>query len=258
VTAGDSLFGPRARHIAEYWGGLAFLSWDVVRNAWLPRRYLPLVVAEFDSMGVYSLVVAGTAALFTGMAFALQSAVYLSRFGADLYVGPLVGLSVLRELGPVLTAILVGGKVASGITAELGSMKVTEQIDALRAIGVNYIKRLIVPRVMAALLVFPLLTALADFIALVGGMLIAVYERRIDVYLYWNTIFYWVVIRDLVTGVSKSFFFGVIVTMIGAHNGLAMTGGTEGLGRATTATVVQVSVAVIIADFFLTKIFLLL
>ena len=130
--------------------------------------------------------------------------------------------------------------------------------EELRAIGVNYIKRLIVPRVLAAFFVFPLLTALADFIALVGGMLIAVFERRIDVYLYWNTIFYWVIIRDLVTGVGKSFFFGVIVTLIGAHNGLAMTGGTEGLGRATTATVVQVSVAIIVADFFLTKLFLLL
>ena len=258
MTVVDRLFGPRAQHVTAYWGGLALLTWEVLRNAWLPRRYLPLVVAEFDGMGVRSLVVAGTAAVFTGMAFALQSAVYLSRFGADLYVGPLVGLSVLRELGPVLTAILVGGKVASGITAELGSMKVTEQIDALRAIGVNYVKRLIVPRVWAALFVFPLLTVLADFIALVGGMVIAVFERRIDVYLYWNTIFYWVVIRDLVTGVGKSFFFGVIVTLIGAHNGLAMTGGTEGLGRATTATVVQVSVAVIVADFFLTKIFLLL
>ena len=258
MTGGWQLAGPRARHIAAYWGGLALLTWEVLRNAWLPRRYVPLVIAEFDGMGVRSLVVAGTAAMFTGMVFALQSSVYLSRFGADLYVGPLVGLSVLRELGPVLTAILVGGKVASGITAELGSMKVTEQIDALRAIGVNYIKRLIVPRVMAALLVFPLLTSVADFIALVGGMLIAVYERRIDMYLYWNTIFYWVVIRDLVAGVGKSFFFGVIVTLIGAHNGLAMTGGTEGLGRATTATVVQVSIAVIVADFFLTKLFLLL
>jgi phospholipid/cholesterol/gamma-HCH transport system permease protein len=258
VTGWWRLAGPRARSIAAYWGGLALLAWEVVRNAWLPRRYLRLIVAEFDGMGVQSLVVAGTAAIFTGMVFALQSSVYLSRFGADLYVGPLVGLSVLRELGPVLTAILVGGKVASGITAELGSMKVTEQIDALRAIGVNYVKRLIVPRVLAAFLVFPLLTALADLIALVGGMLIAVFERRIDVYLYWNTIFYWVVIEDLVTGVGKSFFFGVIVTLIGAYNGLAMTGGTEGLGRATTATVVQVSLAVIVADFFLTRLFLLL
>ena len=234
------------------------LAWDVGRNAWLPRRYIPLVVSGFDAIGVRSLVVANTAAMFTGMVFALQASVYLSRFGADLYVGPLVALSIVRELGPVLTAILVGGKVASGITAELGSMKVTEQIDALRAIGVNYVKRLIVPRIWAALLVFPLLTAVADFVGLVGGMLIAVYERQIDVYLYWNTIFYWVVIRDLMTGIGKSLFFGVLVTLIGSYNGLDMTGGTEGLGRATTATVVQVSVSVIIADFFLTKLFLLL
>lgn len=250
--------GARGRQIAGYYGGLGLLAWEVGRNAWLPRRYVRLVIEEFDDMGVRSLLVANTAALFTGMVFALQAAVYLSRFGADLYVGPLVALSIVRELGPVLTAILVGGKVASGITAELGSMKVTEQIDALRAIGVNYVKRLIVPRVWAALLVFPLLTAFADFVGLVGGMLIAVYERQIDLYLYWNTIFYWVVIRDLLTGIGKSFFFGVLVTLIGSYNGLEMTGGTEGLGRATTATVVQVSVAVIIADFFLTKLFLIL
>jgi phospholipid/cholesterol/gamma-HCH transport system permease protein len=244
--------------VLAYWGGLGLLAWDVARNAWLPRRYVALVVQSFDDLGVRSLLVANTAAMFTGMVFALQAGVYLSRFGADLYVGPLVALSVVRELGPVLTAILVGGKVASGITAELGSMKVTEQIDALRALGVNYVKRLIVPRVLAALLVFPLLTVVADFVGLLGGMVIAVFERGIDVYLYWNTIFYWVVIRDLVTGIGKSFFFGVIVTLIGAYNGLAMTGGTEGLGRATTATVVQVSVAVIVADFLLTKLFLLL
>jgi len=258
VTAGESLLGPRARQIAEYWGGLALLSWDVIRNAWLPRRYLPLVVAEFDNMGVYSLVVAGTAALFTGMAFALQSAVYLSRFGADLYVGPLVGLSVLRELGPVLTAILVGGKVASGITAELGSMKVTEQIDAMRAIGVNYVKRLIVPRLLAALIVFPVVTVLADGVGLVGGMLISVFDRNVDGYLYWNTISYWVVMRDFLTGVIKSVVFGALVTLIGCYNGLATEGGTEGLGRSTTATVVQVAMGVIISDFFLTKLLLFL
>jgi len=258
MTEALTLLGARGRRLAGYYGGLGLLAWDVGRNAWLPRRYLPLVVSAFDGLGVRSLLVANTAAIFTGMVFALQAAVYLSRFGADLYVGPLVALSIVRELGPVLTAILVGGKVASGITAELGSMKATEQIDALRAIGVNYVKRLIVPRVWAALLAFPLLTALADFVGLLGGMLIAVYERQIDMYLYWNTIFYWVVIRDLMTGISKSLFFGLLVTLIGSYNGLDMTGGTEGLGRATTATVVQVSVAVIVADFFLTKIFLLL
>jgi phospholipid/cholesterol/gamma-HCH transport system permease protein len=257
VSTAWPLLEGRGRRLVAYYGGLGLLVWEVLRNAWLPRRYVPLVVAGFDSMGVRSLLVANTAAIFTGMVFALQASVYLSRFGADLYVGPLVALSLVRELGPVLTAILVGGKVASGITAELGSMKVTEQIDALRALGVNYVKRLIVPRVWAALFVFPLLTAVADFVGLLGGMLVAVYERHIDIYLYWNTIFYWVVIRDLLAGIGKSFFFGVIVTLIGCYNGLDMTGGTEGLGRATTATVVQVSVAVIVADFFLTKLFML-
>src|SRR6266404_4745693 len=223
------------RRTAMWYGGVGLLTAQVARSLALPPKYFRLVVNEIEVMGVRSLGVALTAAIFTGMVFAIQSAVNMARFGAEAYVGPIAALAILRELGPVLTAILVGGKVASGITAELGSMKVTEQIDALRALGVNYVKRLIVPRILAALFVFPLLTVLADFIGLVGGMLIAVYERKIDLYLYWNTIFYWVVIRDLVTGVGKSFFFGVVVTLIGAYNGLAMTGGTEGLGRATTA-----------------------
>jgi phospholipid/cholesterol/gamma-HCH transport system permease protein len=173
-------------------------------------------------------------------------------------VGPVVALSILRELGPVLTAILVGGKVASGITAELGSMKVTEQIDALRALGVNYVKRLIVPRMLAAVIVFPLVTVLADFTGLVGGMVVAVFDREVDPYLYWNTIAYWVVIRDFLTGLVKSLFFGIIVTLVGCYNGLATEGGTEGLGRSTTATVVQVAMGVIVSDFFLTKLLLIL
>ena len=183
----------------------------------------------------------------------------MARFGAENYVGPVVALSILRELGPVLTAILVGGKVASGITAELGSMKVTEQIDALRALGVNYVKKLIVPRLIAALLVFPLVTVLADGIGLFGGHAHRrVLERNVDAYLYWNTISYWVVLKDFLTGLGKSVVFGALVTLIGCYNGLATEGGTEGLGRSTTATVVQVAMGVIISDFFLTKLFLIL
>jgi phospholipid/cholesterol/gamma-HCH transport system permease protein len=164
----------------------------------------------------------------------------------------------IRSLVAVLTAILVGGKVASGITAELGSMKVTEQIDALRSLGVNYVQKLIVPRLLAALLVFPLVTVLADGIGLFGGMLIVVFERNVDAYLYWNTISYWVVLKDFLTGIGKSVVFGALVTLIGCYNGLATEGGTEGLGRSTTATVVQVAMGVIISDFFLTKLFLFL
>jgi phospholipid/cholesterol/gamma-HCH transport system permease protein len=146
--------------------------------------------------------------------------------------------------------------VASGITAELGSMKVTEQIDALRSLGVNYVKKLVVPRLLAALLVFPLVTIMADGVGLLGGMLVVVFERHVDAYLYWNTIAYWVVIKDFLSGIAKSVVFGALVTLIGCYNGLATEGGTEGLGRATTATVVQVAMGVIISDYFLTKLLL--
>jgi phospholipid/cholesterol/gamma-HCH transport system permease protein len=168
------------RESVAWYGGLGLLTLRVARNLRLPPSYLAIVAQEIDIIGVRSLVVALTAALFTGMVLALQSAVNMARFGAENYVGPVVALSILRELGPVLTAILVGGKVASGITAELGSMKVTEQIDALRAIGVNYIKKLVVPRILAALVVFPLVTIMADAVGLVGGMLVAVFEPDVD------------------------------------------------------------------------------
>ncbi|MEK7879969.1 MAG: ABC transporter permease, partial [candidate division NC10 bacterium] len=125
-------------------------------------------------------------------------------------------------------------------------------------IGVNYVKRLVVPRIMAALVVFPLVTILADGVGLFGGMLIVVFERDVDAYLYWNTIAYWVVMKDFVTGIAKSVVFGGLVTLIGCYNGLATTGGTEGLGSSTTDTVVQVAMAVIISDFFLTKLLLFL
>jgi phospholipid/cholesterol/gamma-HCH transport system permease protein len=246
------------RRTAIWYGGVGLLTAQVVRSWALPPKYFRLVVGEVEVMGVRSLGVALTAAVFTGMVFAIQSAVNMARFGAETYVGPVAALAILRELGPVLTAILVGGKVASGITAELGSMRVTEQIDALRTLGVNYIKRLIVPRVLAALIVFPLLTVLADVLGVLGGMVIMYLERGADMYTYWNVTTYWVVPRDFLTGIGKSFFFGAIVTLIGCYNGLATTGGTEGLGRATTATVVQVTMGVIVSDFFLTKIFLMI
>ncbi len=244
------------RRTTMWYGGLGLLGARVLRNLVLPPAYARHVVREIEIMGVRSLAVALTAAVFTGMVFALQSAVNMARFGAEAYVGPVTALAILRELGPVLTAILVGGKVASGITAELGSMKVTEQIDALRALGVNYVKRLIVPRLLAALVVFPLLTVLGDVLGVLGGMVVMYFERGADMYQYWNVTTYWVVPKDFLMGVGKSVVFGFVVTLIGCHNGLATTGGTEGLGRATTATVVHVTMGVIVADFFLTKLLL--
>src|SRR5436189_5659652 len=174
------------RRTAIWYGGVGLLTAQVARSLALPPKYFRLVINEIEVMGVRSLGVALTAAIFTGMVFAIQSAVNMARFGAEMYVGPLTALAILRELGPVLTAILVGGKVASGITAELGSMKVTEQIDALRTLGVNYIKRLVVPRVLAALVVFPLLTVLADALGVPGGRVLMYLERGADMYAYWN------------------------------------------------------------------------
>src|SRR5262245_60886236 len=250
----DSYF----RNLVVWYGGVGLLTAQVFRSLALPPKYFRLVVTEIEIMGVRSLGVALTASVFTGMVFALQSAVNMARFGAENYVGPISALAILRELGPVLTAILVGGKVASGITAELGSMKVTEQIDALRTLGVNYIKRLIVPRILAALVVFPLLTVLSDALGVLGGMVMMYFERGADMYAYWNVTTYWVVARGFLKSVGKSVFFGVIVTLIGCYNGLTTEGGTEGLGRATTDTVVHVTMGVIISDFFLTKLFLIL
>src|SRR5213592_5092437 len=246
------------RRTAIWYGGVGLLTAQVARSLALPPKYFRLVINEIGLIGVHSLVVALTAALFTGMVLALQSAINMARFGAENYVGPVAALAILRELGPVLTAILVGGKVASGITAELGSMKVTEQIDALRTLGVNYVKRLVVPRVLASLVVFPLLTVLTDAVGVLGGMVIMFVERGADMYAYWNTMTYWVVPKDFLTGIGKSVFFGAVVTLIGCYNGLSTEAGTAGLGRATTATVVHVTMGVIVSDFFLTKLFLTL
>jgi len=195
---------------------------------------------------------------FTGMVLALQSSVQLQAFGQTALLGRLIAGSMIRELGPVLAGLMVAGRVGSGIAAQLGSMRVTEQIDALRTLGVNYIKRLIVPRVLAAVIVFPLLTILADVLGVLGGMVIMFVERGADMYAYWNVTTYWVTPRDFLTGIGKTFFFGAIVTLIGCYNGLSTEGGTEGLGRATTATVVHVTMGVIVSDFFLTKLFLML
>lgn len=224
-------------------------------------RRLPaarLIVQQMSSIGVDSLWLVIVVSLFTGAVAAVQATYQFTSVVPLKYLSGVILRSVVIELGPVLTALVIGGRVGASIAAELGTMKVTEQIDALRSIGVNYIKKLIVPRILAALVVFPLVTIMADGVGLLGGMLIVVFDRGVDPYLYWNTISYWVVMKDFLTGIGKSVVFGGLVTLIGCYNGLETTGGTEGLGRSTTDTVVQVAMAVIISDFFLTKLLLLI
>ena len=247
--------GGQSIRLLELLGGLSQLTYDTVCCAFTSPFNLRELIRQADHIGVKSISIASVAAVFTGLVLALQTAYGLSRFGAKAYVGIIVSLSMVRELGPVLTALLVGGRVGSGITAELGSMKVTEQIDAMRAMGANPLKKLVVPRVLSAMLVLPLLTVMADILGILGGMVISRYEFQVDYQLYYNTVTRNLTLTDVVSGLGKTVVFGFIIAIVGCYKGLETVGGTEGLGKATTATVVTSAIAVIISDFFLTKFF---
>jgi phospholipid/cholesterol/gamma-HCH transport system permease protein len=253
------------RRTAMWYGGVGLLTAQVLRSLALPPKYFKLVANEIEIQGVRSLGVALTAAIFTGMVFALQSAVNMARFGAESYVGPVAALAILRELGPVLTAILVGGKVASGITAELGSMRVTEQIDALQTFGTDPIKKLVTPRVLAGVLMLPLLTVITDVVGVLGGMLISVLRVGItaDTFVQGvlNTLaesgfVMGIIPKDFIAGLLKPFVFGGIITLTACYFGLNTQGGTEGVGTAATRAVVACSVLILATDYFLTQLLL--
>lgn len=241
-----------------YLGGSALLAWQAFREAILPPYPFGLLVAQIHAMGVLSLILTLVAGLFAGMVVALQGAHELERFGATLYIGPTVARSMVREAAPVMTALLVGGKVGAGIAAELGAMRVTEQLDALRAIGANYVKFLVVPRLLAGVVVFPLLTTIANVVGVIGGLLVAMFQYRLDYVLYWNTIFNFTTFQDYFSGFGKSVVFGFLITLAGCYQGLTFTGGSVELGRATTGTVVVIGIAVLVADYLLTQLFFLL
>jgi len=241
-----------------YLGGSALLALQALREALFPPYRFGLFVAQIHAMGVQSLLLAVVAGLFAGMVIALQGAYELERFGATLYIGPTVARSMVREAGPLMTALLVGGKVGAGITAELGAMRVTEQVDALRAIGANYVKFLVVPRLLAGLVVFPLLTIIANVVGIFGGLLVAMLQFRLDYMLYWNTIFDIITFQDYFSGFGKSVVFGFLIALAGCYQGLTFTGGSTELGRATTDTVVVIGIAVLVVDYLLTQLFFLL
>ena len=187
---------------------------------------------------------------------ALHSAKSLKSFGAVNLTGQLVALSLVRELGPVLTALMVAGRVGSGIASQLGSMVVTEQIDAMRALGTDPTKKLVTPRMIATTAMLPLLTVVADFFGLIGGWLVSFYTLRLNTSLYWNTALRSLAYNDLLEGLLKPVVFGFIIGMVGCYFGLRTTGGTRGVGRATTQAVVMASILVIVSDFFLSKLVL--
>ena len=215
--------------------------------------YFRDVVEQFDAIGIGSLTVVILTGMFTGAVLALQSGFTLDQFGARTAVGRLVSASMVKELGPVLTALMVTGRVGSGIAAELGSMMVTDQINALRALGTDPIRKLAVPRVLAGTIMVPVLTIIANFVGMIGAWFITVWQLRVASSVYWNSVVDGLYMADVWMGLIKPFFLGFAIVSIGCHVGLRASGGTQGVGRATTNAVVAGSVAVLVVDFFITK-----
>lgn len=211
------------------------------------------VVEQFDAIGVGSLTVVLLTGFFTGAVLALQTGVTLDQFGARPVVGRLVSASMVKELGPVLTALMLAGRVGSGIAAELGSMAVTDQISALRALGTDPVRKLVLPRVLAGICMAPILTIVADFVGVLGGGVIAVTQLQVAWNVYETSIYEGIYLEDAWMGLIKPFVLGFVIVSIACHVGLRAGGGTQGVGRATTRAVVGASVAVLAVDFFLTR-----
>ena len=216
------------------------------------------IVEQFEEIGIRSLTVVVLTGFFTGAVLALQSGMTLDQFGARPFVGRLVSASMIKELGPVLTGLMLAGRIGSGIAAELGSMVVTEQISALRALGTDPVRKLVVPRVLAGFFMAPILTIIADTFGILGGWLIAVFQLRVAPSVYWTSIVDGLYPNDAWMGVIKPFCLGYVIVTIGCHVGLRTRGGTQGVGRSTTRAVVAASVAVIAVDLVVTQLLITL
>ena len=221
-------------------------------------RYTREMLVQMDVIGVGSLPIIVLTGLFTGMVMSLQSALLMRLFDATIYVGKAIGISMVKELGPVLAALMLAGRVGSGIAAELGSMVDTEQIDAMEVEGSDPVRRLVVPRLVACVVALPLLTLIVDAIGIFGGALIAHSEFSIDYTLYWSTVFDSLGFDDVMMGLIKPAIFGFIIAMVGCYKGLTTHGGTVGVGLSTTDSVVYSSISILVTDFFITKAIILL
>jgi phospholipid/cholesterol/gamma-HCH transport system permease protein len=243
-------FKNAAHEVQEY----VYLTASVFYSIGTRPRYKHDIWEQLDLIGVGSLTVVLLAGLFTGMALASQSGITLDQFGARPVVGRLVSASMIKELGPVLTALMLTGRVGSGIAAELGSMVVTDQINALRALGTDPIRKLVVPRLLAGISMAPVLTVVSDFVGILGGWVVARFQLQVNTGLYWSSVTKGLYMHDVWMGLIKPVVFGFLIVSIACHVGLRTGGGTEGVGRATTISVVAGSVAVIAADFFVGQI----
>jgi phospholipid/cholesterol/gamma-HCH transport system permease protein len=244
--------------VLAHTGGLATLAARASIASVTPPFELRAWVRQMEQIGVRSVAVAAVTTIFTGMVLALQTAYSLPQIGVKYYIGTVVAKTLTRELGPVLTALIVGGRIGAGMTAELGTMKVTEQIEALRSMAADPVRKLVAPKLVATLVMLPLLTMIGNVLGILGGLFIAVVQLQLSVGHYWNDALGALTLGDIASGLGKSLFFAFFVAVIACHNGLTARGGADGVGRATTNTVVLAAITVLISDFFLTKLFYIL
>ncbi len=235
--------------IQEY----SLLAAQSLGNLFKRPLYVADMVQQADLIGFGSLPIVLSACFFTGAALALNSATTLSRFGAQTVVGQLVSIGIVRELGPVLAGLVVAGRNASGMASELGSMIVTEQIDAMRALGTDPVKKLVTPRVVGTVIMLFFLTILGDLLGLFGGSIVASMLLGLDSHEYWSNAWQILVFSDVFMGLAKPVVFGFIIATVGCYYGLSTKGGTQGVGRATTEAVVAAMILIIAVDVFVTR-----
>lgn len=246
------------RNALEQAGSLALFSARFFLRVFLRPYEIGEIRRHVDELGAKSLPLAGITGFIVGLILAMQTRPTLFRFGADSFLPAMVAISFVRELGPVITALIVAGRVSSGIGAELGSMRVTEQIDAIEVTGIDPYKYLVVTRVVACILLQPLLTAVVNAIGLFGSYVAVAIESSMSWRLYWDSVVHSLTFADLIPGLAKTSIFGFIIGIVGSHQGYYAEGGTTGVGRASTSAVVLSSMLIIFADMILVKITVLL
>jgi phospholipid/cholesterol/gamma-HCH transport system permease protein len=243
------------KNMLQLFGGMTYLSKQVLEEMFRAPFYFGLFADQVYQIGIRSIPLCFITAASTGMVMALQFGLGLEKFGGKLYVPKIVSLSIIRELGPVFTCLMLAARVGAGITSEIGSMTVTQQVDAMRALGTSPIKKIVIPRVLASLVAFPLLVAFANVIGVLGGLVVGVNDLHLDPLFYIQKVFATVTMNDYFDGFGKAPVFAIFVSLTACYYGLNVKGGTQGVGNATTRSVVTSSIFILIGDYFLTKLF---
>lgn len=241
--------------VLKLFGGTTILTKQVISETFRRPLYFRLILEQIYQIGIRSLPIVMVTAGSTGMVMALQFGLGLEKFGGKLYIPKIVSLSIVREMGPVFTCLMLAARVGAGITSEIGSMTVTQQIDAIRALGTSPIKRIVIPRVLAALIAIPILAVVANFVGIIGAMVVCANDLGLDSTFFVQKVVTTVWVPDFLAGFGKVPVFAAIISICACYFGLTVKGGTKGVGSATRQSVVTSSICILVGDYFLTKLF---